>query len=162
LAAVIAIVGKSKTGKTTLIEKLIAELKSRGYRIASVKHTFHSVNFDVAGTDTWRHMQAGSDAVVLSSDKSLMMVKKTASSSSVQDAVDLLGKDYDVVIVEGFKESNLPKIEVHRKEKGAALLNLENMIAVVTDEELHTGIPQFSFSDTTPLADLIQSKIGTP
>jgi molybdopterin-guanine dinucleotide biosynthesis protein MobB len=160
VAAVISIVGKSKTGKTTLIEKLIAELKSRGYKIASIKHTFHAVDFDVPGTDTWRHMQAGSEAVVLSSDKSLMMIKKTSANGTVQDALNILGNDYDIIIVEGFKESNLMKIEVHRKEKGTALLKLDNLFAIVTDEKLDSEVPQFSLSDTRALADLIQSKIS--
>jgi molybdopterin-guanine dinucleotide biosynthesis protein MobB len=160
VAAVISIVGKSKTGKTTLIEKLIAELKSRGYKIASIKHTLHTVDFDVPGSDTWRHMQAGSEAVVLSSDKSLMMIKKTSANGTVQDALNILGNDYDIIIVEGFKESNLMKIEVHRKEKGTALPKLNNLLAIVTDEKLDSAVPQFSHSDTRALADLIQSKIS--
>jgi molybdopterin-guanine dinucleotide biosynthesis protein MobB len=157
--AIIAIVGKSKTGKTTLIEKLIAELKSRGFKIATVKHTFHKVDFDIPGTDTWRHMQAGSDAAVLSSDKSLMMIKKTENNKRVEDAIELLGNNYDIIIVEGFKESDLPKIEVHRKEKGAAILKLKNLLAVATDEKLETGITQFPLSDPKKIADFIQQGI---
>lgn len=159
MSTAIAIIGKSKTGKTTLIEKLIAELKLRGYKIATVKHTFHIVDFDIPGTDTWRHMQAGSDAVVLSSSKSLMMVKKIADNTSAEDAIAMLCEDYDVVIVEGFKHSDLPKIEVHRKEKGSPLLNMKNLVAIATDEKLETLIPQFALSDVKGIADLIQRSI---
>ncbi len=156
MSAVIAIVGKSKTGKTTLIEKLIPELISRGYRIATVKHTFHTVDFDIEGTDTWRHMQAGSEAVVLSSAGSVMMIKKNTSNNRVEDAIAPLGDDFDIIIVEGFKDSDLPKIEVHRKEKGKPLLNLKNLLAIATDEKLDTLVPQYSLSDIKGLADLIQ------
>ena len=160
MAAIIAIVGKSKRGKTTLIEKLITEFKSRGYRIATVKHTFHTVDFDIPGTDTWRHMQAGSDAVVLSSDKALMMVKRIADNKRIEDAIEMLCEDYDLVLVEGFKESDLPKIEVHRKEKGSPLMNVKHLIAIATDERLETPLPQFALTDTQGIADLIQGIIN--
>jgi molybdopterin-guanine dinucleotide biosynthesis adapter protein len=161
LAAVIAIVGKSKTGKTTLIEKLIPELKSRGYHIATVKHTFHTVDFDIHGTDTWRHIQAGSEAVVLSSADSIIMIKRTGAHKKVEDAISLLGENFDIVIVEGFKESDLPKIEVHRREKGIPLSGLKNLLAIATDERLDTPVPQYSLSDAKGIADLIQDKILT-
>jgi len=62
---IVSIIGESKSGKTTLIEKLISELKSRGYRVASIKHSVHKLDFDKAGKDSWRHLQAGSSATAM-------------------------------------------------------------------------------------------------
>ena len=115
---VVSIVGKSKSGKTTLMEKLIGELKSRGYRVATIKHTHHRLTFDEPHKDSWRHIQAGSEATVISSPDKVALMKPVTQEPTVDEIAHLIGEDYDIVLTEGFKRGNAPKIEVHRKEVG--------------------------------------------
>jgi molybdopterin-guanine dinucleotide biosynthesis protein B len=156
LTTAIAIVGRSKTGKTTLIEKLIVELNARGYKVATIKHTLHKVEFDIPGSDTWRHINAGSSAVVLSSDDSIMMLKRKKENLSVEDTIKMLGDEYDIILVEGFKNSNLPKIEVHRKINGISLENLTNVVAIATDDEIKDEYNHISLSDINGIVKLIE------
>jgi molybdopterin-guanine dinucleotide biosynthesis protein MobB len=158
----VAIVGRSKTGKTTLIEKLIKELNSRNYRIATVKNTLHKADFDIPGKDTWRHMQAGSQATALSSADTIMIVKKKNGSDDLAQILRFYDNDYDLIIVEGYKESGLPKIEVHRKEKGLPLSNLTELLVIATDEILASDVPQISLDDYKGIADIIDKKVIQP
>jgi molybdopterin-guanine dinucleotide biosynthesis protein MobB len=118
---VVSIVGKSKSGKTTLIEKLIRELKSRGYGVATIKHSPQESDFDEPGKDSWRHIQAGSDTTAVSSPDKVVMIKPIAQEATIDEVVNLLGEDYDIILAEGFKRGSTPKIEVHRKDSGALI-----------------------------------------
>src|SRR4030042_2341468 len=104
MTPIVSIVGKSKTGKTTLIEGLIKELKSRGYRVATAKHTSHELMLDKPGKDSWRHIQAGSEATAISSPYQLVFIKPVAQSPSLDEIARLFGNDYDIIIAEGFKQ----------------------------------------------------------
>jgi len=159
---IISIVGKSKAGKTTLIERLVSELKSRGYKVATIKHTTHIATIDTPGKDTWRHIQAGSEATVISSPEGIILFKPTKQESSIVQLMQLFDEEYDIVIAEGFKQGNTPKIEVHRKQFGASLNKLENLIAIASDEPLETSIRQFRLNDIVKLADTIETEIIRP
>ena len=113
MTPIISIVGKSESGKTTLIEKLIPELKKRGYRIGTVKHALHGFQIDREGKDSFRHKAAGADTVVVVSPKSIAMVKN--GGGETLDFVVKYFSDMDLVITEGYKRENKPKIEVFRK-----------------------------------------------
>jgi molybdopterin-guanine dinucleotide biosynthesis protein B len=153
---IVAIVGKSNSGKTSLIEKLIPELKARGYRVASVKHAEHSLSFDEPGKDSWRHAQAGSDAVAIISPDKIVLIKPNTSDLTLDQIAPLLGEDYDIILAEGFKQSNAPKIEVHRKEVGPPLSSMANLMAIVTNELLETKNRQFSPDDIKGVVDLLE------
>ena len=159
---VISIIGKSKAGKTTLIEKLVGELKSRGYRVATIKHAPEGVTFDEPGKDSWRHVQAGSDATAISSSNEIVVVKPVANASSLDDIVRLLGEDYDIILAEGFKHDDAPKIEVHRSEVGLPLGITKKLIAIATDEPLETKTRQFSLEDIKGLADFLEKGFIEP
>ena len=159
---VVSIVGQSKSGKTTLIEALISELKSRGYRIATMKHSVHRLNFDKPDKDSWRHIQAGSDATAVVSPDQVVLIKLTAQESDLNDIARLLGEDYDIILTEGFKQSSAPKIEVHRKAVGPPLSQINNLIAIATDEPLETNTRQFSLRDIKGLADLLENSFIKP
>jgi len=159
---VISIVGQSKSGKTTLIEALISELKSRGYRIATIKHSVHRLNFDKPDKDSWRHIQAGSDATAVVSPDQSVLIKLTAQESELNDIARLFGEDYDIILTEGFKQSNAPKIEVHRKAIGPPLSQINNLIAIASDELLETNTRQFSLDDIKGLADLLENSFIKP
>jgi len=159
---VVSIVGKSKSGKTTLIEKLIRELKSRGYRVATIKHTSQSLTFDEPGKDSWRHTQAGSKATMISSPDKVVLIKPVARDISLEETAHLLGEDYDIILTEGFRQGDAPKIEVHRKVAGPPLTTTKKLIAIATDEPLETKTRQFSLEDIKGLADLLEQGFIKP
>ena len=116
---VIAFVGSSGAGKTTLMEQLISLFKERGLRVSTVKHTHHSVEIDHQGKDTWRMKKAGSFEVVLVSD-SEMSLQRTFERNyqmSVHEVIAQMYDGVDWVFVEGFKSSDLLKVEVIKTEE---------------------------------------------
>lgn len=161
MPAVVSIVGHSNSGKTTLIEKLIPELKSRGYRVATIKRA-QEITLGDMGRDNRRHLQAGSEVAIVSSPEEMVLVKPVASAMTIDEIVPFLGEDYDIIITEGFKQDDAPKIEVHRKETGPPLKDLKKLFAIVTDEPLKTKTRQFSFDDIKGLADLLEEGFLKP
>ena len=159
---IVSIVGKSKSGKTSLMEKLIGELKSRGYRVATIKHTPQGMTFDELDKDSWRHLQAGSEATVISSSDKIVLVKPVTQALTLDEIARLFGEDYDIILTEGFKQDNAPKIEVHRRQVGPPLSAVKKLIAIVTDEPLETKTRQFSLQDTKGLADLVEEGFIKP
>lgn len=156
---IVTIVGKSGTGKTTLIEKLLKELKNRNYKVATIKHT-HSFEMDKPGKDTWRHAQAGADTVIISGHDKIAMIKKTEQEWEL-DKLMRLSPDVDLFLVEGFKHSNKPKIEVFRHEHCSELLSPpEQLIAVASDVHLDIpGVPILDINNAVGLVDIIEEKI---
>jgi len=162
MTPIISIVGKSKSGKTTLLEKLTQELKSRDYRVATIKHAPNGMTFDESGKDSWRHIQAGSEATVISSPDKIVLVKPVDHSLALDEIAPLFGEDYDIILTEGFKQDNAPKIEVHRRQVGTPFSSLKKLIAIVTDEPLETKTRQFSLDDIKGLADLLENGFIKP
>ncbi|MFC2060041.1 molybdopterin-guanine dinucleotide biosynthesis protein B [Chloroflexota bacterium] len=159
---IVSIVGNSKSGKTSLIEKLVQELVSRGYRVATVKHTHRAINFDEPGKDSWRHIQAGSEATIISDPDKVVLIKPVVQATTLDDIAHLFGEDYDIVITEGFKQGSAPKIEVHRKESGATLSGLRKLMAIATDEPLENKARQFQLEDVKGLTDLLEKGFILP
>lgn len=159
---VVSIVAKSGTGKTTLLEKLISEMKSRGYRVGVIKHDAHRFDIDHEGKDSWRLTQAGADNTLITSPEKLALVKKYSSDKepSLTESVNDYCHDVDIVLTEGFKRSEMPKIEVHRRERSQKLLcrgedHDEALIAVASDSSLEVDVPLYNINDATGLCDLI-------
>lgn len=159
---IVSIVGKSNSGKTGLIEKLVQELKSRGYRVATIKHTRQNLTLDEPGKDSWRHIQAGSDATMISGSDKIMLIKPVAPDISLEQIARLFGEDYDIILTEGFKEGDAPKIEVHRKEVSPPFATVKKLIAIATDEPLETKTRQFPLDDIKGLADLLEQGFIKP
>ena len=154
---VVSIVGKSGSGKTTIVAQLIAEFKKRGVKVAAIKHSNRGVEIDQAGKDSWRFAQAGSDAVCVSSPDKLFLIKNVGRDSNINEVLSLVGSEFDLILAEGFKTSRIPKIEVHRKELGKDLLcPIEQLVAIITDEALDIGVPQFALGDAAAIADFIE------
>jgi len=154
---IVSIVGKSQSGKTVLMEQLIAEFKKRGYKVAALKHSHGGMEIDHPGKDSWKFAQAGSDAVCISSPDKLAFIKKLDHDLNIGEIMPIVGSEFDLVLAEGFKKSKIPKIEVHRKELGNDLLcSPEELSAIVTDGSLDTDIVQFSWGDTVAVADFIE------
>ncbi|HEU65661.1 MAG TPA: molybdopterin-guanine dinucleotide biosynthesis protein B, partial [Chloroflexi bacterium] len=154
---IVSIIGKSQSGKTMLIEQLIAEFKRRGYKVAALKHSHDRLEIDRHGKDSWRFSQAGSDAVCVSSPDKFAFIKNVDHDLGIEEIMPIVGTEFDLVIVEGFRRSKIPKIEVHRKELGDDLLcSPQELSAIVTDAPLDTGIAQLPRGDTVAIADFIE------
>ena len=141
----VSFVGKSNSGKTTLIAQVIPELKKRGFKIAVLKHAHHGFEIDRKGKDSDIYRESGADGVMLASPYGMALMKPFSKEKPLDELLDYF-QDMDLVIVEGYKRSHLPKIEVFRKEKHERPLTktLENLIAIVTDDEIVTDLPFFS------------------
>jgi molybdopterin-guanine dinucleotide biosynthesis protein B len=155
---IICIVGRSQSGKTTLIEKLIPALKRRGYRIGTIKHSHHIFDFDKSGKDSWRHKDAGAETVIIASPGKIAMVKND-HQGTLDGLQDFFG-DLDLVITEGYKKERKPKIEVVRSARHAEALLKDDrhLVAVVTDADLEMEVPVFGMEDIDQLADFIAKK----
>jgi len=162
MAPIVSIIGNSNSGKTTLIEKLIGELKSRGYRVATIKHAPGGMDFDRPHKDSWRHLQAGSEAVAVSSEDKLVLIKPAAPGITLDEIAQLFGEDYDIILSDGFKQDSAPKIEVHRKESGPPLSGIKKLFAIATDEPLETRTRQFALDDIKGLANLLEEGFIKP
>jgi len=156
---VIGIVGWSGAGKTTFLVNLIAELKRRGYRVATIKHSRHAdVRVDVPGSDTWRHAEAGSDLVVLATPRRLAILEQLEESLSLEEVLSRV-HGVDIILVEGYKFAHIPKVEISRKERGEKLLSpQEELIALVTDQVWELPVPQFNLDDAAGVADLLKGR----
>ena len=156
----VSIVGKSGSGKTELIERLIIEFKKRGYRVATVKHSQRQIDIDKPGKDSWKFAEAGSEAVVAVSPDRLLFTRSLEHEPKLEEILRLIGSDVDLVLIEGFRKGKAPKIEVHRKELGGELLCPVTMLsAIVTDESLDIDVPQFPPDDTRAIADFIEKDL---
>lgn len=156
---IISVVGKSDVGKTTLLTKLLPELKARGYRIATIKHDTHGFDIDKPGKDTWKHAEAGADIVVISSPTKMALIEKVPRELTLDEVAERI-QGVDLIITEGYKRGDKPKIEVHRAAVGGELLcTEEELLAVVTDEPLPVNVPTFSWDEVAGLAEFIEEKI---
>ena len=162
MVQIIAVVGKSKSGKTTLIERLIPEIKRRGYRVGSVKHAHHGFDIDKAGKDSYRHRAAGADVVVVASPDEIAMVKRI-EHDSLDNLVSYFD-DVDLVLVEGYKKTAHPKIEVFDQTSHAAPLGLNNqeLIAFVSDNTVDVDVPLYRRDQIVEIGDLIERRYLKP
>jgi molybdopterin-guanine dinucleotide biosynthesis protein MobB len=162
MRSIISFVGKSSAGKTTLLEKIIAELKKRGHKVAIVKHSHHKDDLDTAAKDTWRFTRAGSELSAINSLDHLAIYRRMDGYFDPQDIADYVLWDFDIILTEGFKGSSYPKIEVHRSEQGDELVtDPKLLLAVVTDKSLEIKVPQFSHDDIKGIADIIEKTIAS-
>ena len=164
---VIAFVGSSGAGKTTLIERLIALFKERGLRVSTVKHTHHSVEIDHQGKDTWRMKKAGSFEVVLVSDSEMSLQRTFEQNShmTVHEVIAQMYEGVDWVFVEGFKSSDLLKVEVIRPQEDLMnpfFLSDDFVVAVAyseaTDLPVTTALPVLPLDNPDIIADWLISQ----
>lgn len=155
---IISVVGKSGSGKTTFLEKLLPELKRRGYRVATVKHDIHGFDIDHPGKDTWRHAKAGADAVVISSPRRLALIQHLDEEMSLDEIARYI-QGVDIVITEGYKRGGKPKIEVSRCVRSTELIcDKEELIAIVTDQTFPLNVPHFDLGDAAGVAELLEQQ----
>ena len=158
LIPIVSIVGRPKVGKTTFLVKLIAELKRRGRRIGVVKHSVHAFDFARPGKDTWKHAQAGADAVAFASPHQVSLVRRVEQEMDVDRIVAMLG-DVELVLTEGYKRAHKPKIEISRRELGTDLIcRPQEIVAVVSDHPVDLDVPRFDLDDAAGVATLIEAR----
>ena len=150
---VYSVVAFSGTGKTTLLEKLVAELKTRGFRVAVIKHDAHDFDIDHEGKDSWRLTRAGADVtIVASGNKAAIMENRPVPLESLIHGIT----DVDVILTEGYKGGEWPKIALKRGATGKPLpLPADDCFAILTDVPEKTTAPCFTLDDVSGLADLI-------
>ena len=168
MGKILCIVGQKAVGKTTLIERLIPELKRRGYRVATVKRPPHGFDFDVPGKDGHRHFHAGADASVVYSDNAVAAIRRTASRPALQEVIAEHLSDADLVLVEGHKTAPLPKIEVFRTGTHPKPLycGQPEYLALASDQRLSLGIPWLDLGDAAAIAAVVAARfpllVGRP
>ncbi|HET92228.1 MAG TPA: molybdopterin-guanine dinucleotide biosynthesis protein B [Chloroflexi bacterium] len=156
---VVSCVGRSNSGKTTVLEHLIAELRRRRHRIAVVKHYHRSdVEFDVPGKDSWRFAQTGAEQVILAAQDRVIHIRRCEQAPTLAEVVGEI-RDVDLILVEGYKGAAVPKIEVNRRARDPELVCVgdEMLIAVVSDQCFDLDVPQFDLADAAGLADLVEA-----
>lgn len=160
----VAFIARSGRGKTTLIEHLLPELARRGYRVGAIKHDAHRFDIDSPGKDSHRLTAAGAETMLITSAEKLALVKMHAGSPPVEDLLAAYFTDKDIVLVEGFRKSGIPKIEVHRKAAGEPLLcrgehDDPALIAIASDEPIDADVPVLDLNSPKDIADFIETRI---
>ena len=152
---VVGFAGFSGSGKTTLVERVIPALKLRGLRVSVVKHAHHKFDIDHPGKDTWRHREAGAFEVVVASDRRLALMREFEQPAelNVHQLIAELYEGVDWVLVEGFKQSNLLKIEVWRPEASASARYPDDDFVVALATDAPDRLPQATLRPVLDLND---------
>ena len=157
------IVGWKNAGKTGLMERLVAEITSRGFTVSTIKHAHHSFDVDHPGKDSFRHRAAGAREVLLASRNrwALMHELRDEEEPSLSELLTKLAP-VDLVLVEGYKRDDHAKIEAFRAATGNALIATtdSSVRAVASDTALALDCPVFDLDDTSAVADFILSEVG--
>ncbi|HOZ35205.1 MAG TPA: molybdopterin-guanine dinucleotide biosynthesis protein B, partial [Tabrizicola sp.] len=156
------VIGWKNSGKTSLMERLVADITGRGVSVSTIKHVHHAVDLDQPGKDTFRHRQAGAREVVLASkDRFALMVEHRGPEPDLPAILSRLAP-VDLVLVEGYKRDAHPKIEVWRAETGHPLIQPGDALvrAVASDAALSLPVPVLDLNDTGAVADFILREVG--
>ncbi|MBC5628995.1 molybdopterin-guanine dinucleotide biosynthesis protein B [Clostridium sp. NSJ-6] len=160
MAKVVNIIGEgSNVGKTVLMEGLIKELNNRALTVSTIKHDVHGFDIDKKGKDTYRHRKAGADTVVISSKNRFAMIKELDEEVNLEDIIKMVS-DKDIVLVEGYKKSNLRKIEVYREGVSEKIITpKEKLIAIASNESIdYEDVPVVNKDNYKVLADLVEKE----
>jgi molybdopterin-guanine dinucleotide biosynthesis adapter protein len=160
MSKVIGVVGWKDVGKTFFVTEIIKLLVSKKFKVGSIKHAHHDFDIDQHGTDSFKHRIAGSNQVIISSSK--RWAKIIENNKKKEKSLDQLineFQDIDIVVVEGFKKENHPKIEIIANNSQIINSELKNIVAFVSDEMLNSSIPVFKKNDIESLVEFIIKKI---
>ena len=157
------VAGWKNTGKTGLMERLVAEFTARGISVATIKHAHHSFDVDQKGKDSYRHRAAGAKEVVLASDRRWVLMAELRGSTppTLDELIERLSP-VDLILVEGYKAEPHPKIETHRVVTGQGLISSKDpsFRAVASDSVPESDLPVFDLDDTATIADFIAAELG--
>ena len=154
-----AVAGWKNSGKTTLVERLVAHLTAEGFRVGTIKHSHDAFLMDIEGTDSWRHRQAGAQAVAMMGPNGFAL-SQSGSEPPLALVLERM-ESCDVVILEGGKNAALPLIEVVADPQREAIRDRNpHVFAVACDEPLGTALPVFPRDDTAGLARLALQRLA--
>jgi molybdopterin-guanine dinucleotide biosynthesis protein B len=157
----ISFVGPHNVGKTSLLEKIVARLDGMGVRVGLIKHAPGGFDLGGEGKDSARLYRAGAQAVVLATSGCIAHYRRTRGEVPLAELLESLAGEVDLVIVEGFKQEGLPKVEVLRREVTSVPLGVDNLVAVVADFPLPEGeVPTFDLQDVAGLTAFILRACG--
>jgi len=156
---IVSIVGRTDSGKTTLMEKLVAGIKRRGYRVATMKHA-QEIHFE-PGKDSERHLRAGSEATIVVTPDEAVLIKPVKPGIEPAEIARLLGEEYDIILAEGFKQADMSKIEIRYNGK-EPLKDIKKLVAVVSDGKVEGNVRRFSMNDIVGLVDLLEENYIQP
>lgn len=160
---VLSFVGRSNTGKTTLIERLIPLLKSKGIRVATIKHHHHAdFEIDLEGKDSYRHKKAGARLVMIASPKKIALVEDLEGEPGLKEILSRYVRNVDLVITEGYKEEHVPRIEIYDSRRDASPLSQghEGLLALISDTPVEAPVPVFRRDEIQRIAQLIVDKLN--
>ena len=156
---VFGVTGWKNAGKTTLTERLVAEFVRRGWRVSTIKHAHHAVDIDRPGTDSFRHRAAGATEVALVGGQRYAIMREEAETPLAEVLARLAPAD--LVLIEGYKREQHPKIEVRAGEVPSLAANDPAIAAIAADARpADTGLPWFRRDDVKAIADFIVAKTG--
>ena len=157
----VTVIARSGTGKTTLLEKLIHGLTIRGWTVGALKHDAHRFEIDREGKDSWRMTRAGAEVTTISSSEQTATIRRHDREPTIKETLESDFRYVDIVLTEGFKQSDLPKIEVHRHALRDPLLcrgenEDPNLIAVASDTKLELDVPVFNLNETESIVTFVE------
>ena len=160
---IFGIAGYSGSGKTTLLEQMIPAFVLEGLRVSVIKHAHHHFDVDQPGKDSFRHREAGAAEVLITGGERWVLMHELRGAA--EPMLEQMLKHFspcDIVLVEGFKNEPIPKLEVHRSTSGRPLLfpTDPDVVAVATDEPLDTALPQLDLNHPEAVAYFIMEYLG--
>jgi len=162
----ISFIARSGTGKTTLLTAVIRDLKQRGYRVGTIKHDAHHFDIDHPGKDSYRFTDAGADNMLITSSAKLALVKQYQQAPPIEELISVYFPDVDLVLVEGFKQQGLPKIELFRGGYSNDLICRGDrpdpaLLAVATDTRIDVDVPQLDLNNPAEIVDFLLTHVET-
>ena len=155
---IITVTGRSGSGKTTLIENLIAHYRSRGKKVSVIKSMRHEFETDPAGKDTFRYRESGAFASIITNGKKFAYISEIDNNEDPLDLAKKFFRDSEIVIIEGYKEGNVQKIEVIGDQAESPLFHDDKSIRIlVTDKIVDTVLPVFKRNDIKGVAAAIDT-----
>jgi molybdopterin-guanine dinucleotide biosynthesis protein MobB len=158
---VLSVVGRSNSGKTTLIEKLLPWLTARGWRVGTLKHDVHGFTMDHEGKDTHRHFEAGAERVLIAGPRELAFRERVAEHPEREPLIMRFFEGLDLVITEGYKTGDWPKIEVVRAARSSQPICLQDgtLKALATDVNGSWPVPAFALDDAAAIGGWIETQL---
>ena len=157
---IVSFVGKSNTGKTMLLEKVVSGLKLKGCRVAVIKHSPHGFDMDQPGKDTWRLANAGSNVVAISSPDRMAFIEHVNKELTLPQIEEHFRGQVDIILTEGYKNGNAPKILVLGAEQNLEqVYRNDEILAIIPAHMSSLGVPQFDDDDVTRVVNLLIERI---
>ncbi len=156
---IISVVGPSKADRTLLVEKLIPELRKRGYKVATVKRDAHSHDLDTPGKTSWRHSQAGAQTVLVSSPARITMFKQVEEEWTLDELAEKFLSDADIIVTDGFADEKKPKIKALLSQaEDDNQASQSELFSIVGGKNSQKRIPKFGLEEIEKLTDLVEEK----